>query len=288
MRPFKTFQYLLILMLCSCTTSPLEKAQKASADMVAEIQRQGNTVSPEEEAKLKELNATAFSGMFEYCQSTLSTYEHSANTSKKWGYALAIIGVTAGSVVVPVLVAAAPIANAAAIAGLSAVSGATNSFQAALSQYGLNGDQILATRQGIASRLNEIFNQYIEASKEPDVKKRYERMHIELEHARFACMVRDITKVDPKTTQESPRIKSIPDATVKAGQEYIGPTPEVTGAQPIEWELVQGIGGMTIDERTGVVRLSSAPTGGTSFLVIIRAKNAAGISTETWKVTTIN
>lgn len=113
-------------------------------------------------------------------------------------------------------------------------------------------------------------------------------MYIELEHARFACMVRDITKVDPKTVLESPQIKSIPDATVKAGQPYTGPTPDVTGTQPIEWELVQGSAGMTIDNKTGVVHLAQSPAAGTSFLVVVRAKNSAGISTETWKVTTTN
>ncbi len=51
-----------------------------------------------------------------------------------------------------------------------------------------------------------------------------------------------------------PLIEDIPDAQAVEGASYPGPVPVLTqGAEPVEWSLVAGPAGMTIDPATGVI-----------------------------------
>jgi hypothetical protein len=83
----------------------------------------------------------------------------------------------------------------------------------------------------------------------------------------------------------APTISSIPDAGVTAGQAYTGPTPAVTGTQPITWSLVAPPSGMTINSSTGVVTWSAPTTVGSPYTITIRATNIAGSADESWLLT---
>jgi hypothetical protein len=220
-----------------------------------------------------------FESVLAYCESALNKYEKRAEGLRWWAYGIAVVGAIAGSVGGPVLLAAAPVANKAAIAAMSGLSGVANTAQAALTTYGLHPEQILATRQGIASNLTQIFNEYIAASKLP-VNTRYAAMKAALDKARFACMVKDITKADLASI--APKILPVQNVTMAINSVYTF-QPFATGTPPVQWELATGPAGMTVDAATGLVRFNTSAAG--THDVTIRAKNAAGADTTSWTIT---
>jgi hypothetical protein len=82
-----------------------------------------------------------------------------------------------------------------------------------------------------------------------------------------------------------PVIGQIADANVTAGQTYTGPTPTVTGTQPVSWSLVASPSDMTINSSTGVVTWSAPTTVGSPHTITIRATNLAGSAEESWSLT---
>ena len=86
-------------------------------------------------------------------------------------------------------------------------------------------------------------------------------------------------------TAEPPDISTIADQTWQEGVSYTGPTPEVSGTQPITWSSVDSPTGMTIDENTGLVSWSNPTVIGSPHTITIRATNSAGYDDESWELT---
>ncbi len=73
--------------------------------------------------------------------------------------------------------------------------------------------------------------------------------------------------------------------TAYVGSPYTGPTPEVSGTQPITWTLALKPTGMTINASTGVVSWPSPVAGAAPRRVILRATNQAGSDEYEFQVT---
>ncbi|MEJ5296677.1 MAG: putative Ig domain-containing protein [Armatimonadota bacterium] len=87
---------------------------------------------------------------------------------------------------------------------------------------------------------------------------------------------------------EPPQIAEIPNHFAIAGQAYRGPVPVIANdAAGVQWELVAGPVGMTIDRDTGEVFWASPTSAGSPYTVTIQASNAGGSGSETWKLTVI-
>jgi subtilisin family serine protease len=82
-----------------------------------------------------------------------------------------------------------------------------------------------------------------------------------------------------------PEIGAIPDETIQEGTPYTGPTPVVSGTQPITWSLETPPDGMTIDSATGVVSWDTPTSDGSPHTITIRATNSAGSDDEVWTLT---
>jgi len=85
----------------------------------------------------------------------------------------------------------------------------------------------------------------------------------------------------------APVIGTMADATVAEDGRYIGRTPVlVDGTGPVTWSLIEGPGGMTIDDN-GVVYWPVAAVEGQPHSITIEAANEAGSDQATWQLNVI-
>ena len=80
----------------------------------------------------------------------------------------------------------------------------------------------------------------------------------------------------------APIIDPISNQSTSEGSQYTGPSPTVTGTQPIIWSLIAHPSGMSINSQTGVINWTNATTTGSPHTITIRATNTAGYDDETW------
>ncbi len=88
--------------------------------------------------------------------------------------------------------------------------------------------------------------------------------------------------------QHLPVISSLPDQTCQEGVMYTGPTPVVSGMQPVTWSLVAGPSGMSIESTTGVVSWPNPIVSGSPHTITIRATNSAGRDDVSWQLTVVS
>ncbi len=87
---------------------------------------------------------------------------------------------------------------------------------------------------------------------------------------------------------EPPEIAPIGDHYAVTGLPYRGPLPVIVGdSAGVEWDVVAGPSGMTIDETTGEVYWAVPSAAGSPYTVTIQATNAAGSGSESWLLTVI-
>jgi subtilisin family serine protease len=84
-----------------------------------------------------------------------------------------------------------------------------------------------------------------------------------------------------------PLVSAISNETIQEGTPYTGPTPVVSGTQPITWSLETGPTDMTIDSATGVVSWPSPTLSGSPHSVTIRATNSVGFDNASWALTVL-
>lgn len=86
--------------------------------------------------------------------------------------------------------------------------------------------------------------------------------------------------------QAAPRIAAIPNHATRCGASYTGPTPALAASacmSPIlNWSLVSGPPGMTINASSGVVSWPDVTPGDGPYVVTIRAINEVGEAMESW------
>jgi len=83
-----------------------------------------------------------------------------------------------------------------------------------------------------------------------------------------------------------PIIVNISNDSIQAPDAYTGPLPSlVQGSQPVDWSLVAGPSGMTINESNGVVFWASSTPVGSPHGITIRATNIADFDNEFWSLT---
>ncbi len=81
----------------------------------------------------------------------------------------------------------------------------------------------------------------------------------------------------------TPKLGAIANQEIVEGQSYTGPTPVlVKGTLPINYTLVEGPTGMTLDPQTGIVSWMNTTSVGTPHRITIRAANAWGNDQVTW------
>jgi hypothetical protein len=83
----------------------------------------------------------------------------------------------------------------------------------------------------------------------------------------------------------NPVIEPIDNESYTCGSPYTGPTPTLTNGTcmlPIQWMLIEGAIGMTIDAATGVVSWPSPSVTESPFTITIRATNTVGFDDESW------
>lgn len=97
------------------------------------------------------------------CSKVLSRFEGQSEVLQWLRVGMAVVGSVAGSVGVPALTAAAPLANKTAIAALGGLSGVTNAGQSALTDAGLTPAEALMTREGIRTDWRTAINKYFAA-----------------------------------------------------------------------------------------------------------------------------
>lgn len=89
--------------------------------------------------------------------------------------------------------------------------------------------------------------------------------------------------------QAAPEVVDIPDQVTVCGLDYTGPTPVLTAPDcmtPIlDWSLLEGPAGMTINPSSGVVTWPDAVPSIEPYTVAIRAANDAGETSATWMLT---
>jgi hypothetical protein len=113
----------------------------------------------------------AFNKMLSACQATLAGFE---SQGRGWGVvkiSIAAIGTIAGAIAVPALTAAAPMANAAWIAGFGGVSGATNAAQQSLADVGFTPTSVLQDRQNILDSWKAAMSEYFAPETTQDKRK---------------------------------------------------------------------------------------------------------------------
>jgi len=92
-----------------------------------------------------------------------------------------------------------------------------------------------------------------------------------------------ITVNDPPL---APLIKPIIDQTMRLGTPYVAPLVGLErGTPPVQWSLVAGPAGMTVDPATGAVSWPTPTTAGGPFTVTIRARNDGGQDEKSWLLT---
>ncbi|HEV59138.1 MAG TPA: hypothetical protein ENN87_16840, partial [Phycisphaerales bacterium] len=84
-----------------------------------------------------------------------------------------------------------------------------------------------------------------------------------------------------------PTIAPIPDGIVVKGVTYGKPAPGlVDGTPPVQWSLVEGPAGLTINPATGTITWPGSPIPGV-HTITIRAANMAGSDEESWQLEVI-
>lgn len=150
----------------------------------------------ETQEKLKDQIHTEFQQMLDYCSAVMSKYEKRAITLQWTKFSIATIGAISG-IVVPGMVAVAPVGNAAWIAALGGLSGVSNAAQNALSDVGLTFKASLKTRQSIYNAWIVIIDKYY-STDELDKKDAL------VNQVKGACTIYDIPIPDEVTNQPNP------------------------------------------------------------------------------------
>lgn len=167
------------------TRASVDAAAARTFDVQRRIVRSGATA----DQVLEDRNVleAALIDVLNFCQPRLSGYERQSADQAELAFWLAMSGLLAGTVAVPVLTAAAAQANAPWIAGLGAWAGSTNFASQALRTSGLSGSTIAETRNTIIRHVRE----QIEIAS--DGSKTFEERRNALMRARAECVIYEIS-----------------------------------------------------------------------------------------------
>lgn len=126
----------------------------------------------------------AYTDMIRGCKEIMSSYEGRADTYRTIALLMAISGAVAGSIVIPALQAAAPLANKTAVTALGGWSGVTNIAQTTMTAQGLTAAEAVNTREGIRKEFRAAMEKYAKAVKE----NRLDDMESAIVEGTAACM----------------------------------------------------------------------------------------------------
>ncbi|SNS10961.1 hypothetical protein SAMN05444352_103176 [Pseudomonas japonica] len=186
---------LLISGLVACSgDQQVHRVDRSSSDtfFLSEIKTGGTPAKlADDNRKLLE---DKLNEVLEFCLPRLSGFEKQSAAQARQAYWLSMSGLVAGSVFVPVLAAASPTSNAAAIAGLGGWAGATNFAGESLKTSGLSGTTIAETRNKMIRKVESAI------AVATDGRKSFDQRRDALMDARTACIIYEIAV--PTVSQE--------------------------------------------------------------------------------------
>ncbi|MBN2511477.1 MAG: hypothetical protein JXB18_00935, partial [Sedimentisphaerales bacterium] len=85
-----------------------------------------------------------------------------------------------------------------------------------------------------------------------------------------------------------PEIEPLGDQAIADGQAYVGPTPVLnSGAGDVEWSLIDGPSGMTINPATGAVTWAEPMVNPAGYTIVIEASNPVGTALAAYTLTVL-